>query len=40
MTHKATKLEIIKRMRERYVPGSLSPPPREPGHEAIGLHVL
>ena len=27
-------------MRERCVPGSLSPPPREPGHEAIPLGFL
>ena len=29
------KFEIIKLMRERWIPGSLSPPPREPGYKAI-----
>ena len=27
-------------MRERCVPGSLSPPPREPGHEANVTHAF
>ena len=28
---------IIKRMRKQWIPGSLSPPPREPGYEAMQI---
>ena len=35
-----TGMPVIKRIRKQYVPGFLSPSPREPGHKANVDHIV